>query len=345
MKKILLPLIILSLLPLSLCAEIFAKTGTAALQFLKIGVDARALGMGEAYIAVSDDISSVYWNPAGLAKLYEKNLQSQAMLSHTQWPADIMQEYFAFSKETNYGMLALSGTVLHMAEMDVTDEYFWGPTGETFNASDLAVGLTYANAFTDKFSFGFTGKFIQENLAEDQVNTFSLDLGSLYNTGYKNITIGMALRNFGPDIKYDVDDDNDGSVDEDPFDLFDNDGDGVIDEDGEGTEYKIPMNFSLGIAMDFMRDDTSYLIGSVQLDNCVDRKETWNLGTEYNWNNFFLRGGYQIAYDAAGLSCGFGVKLPVRAGIFNIDYAYTDMGDLTEDFVNGAHRLSIKFGF
>ncbi len=341
MRKLLLPLIILSLLPFALHANIFAKAGTASLQFLKLGVDARAIGMGESYIAVTDDISSVYWNPAGLAKKYG----SQVFVSHTQWPAEIMHDYLAYSQETDYGIFAMSASVLHMSPMPETEEFTFGETGREFNYTDMAYGITYANSFTDKFTFGMTGKFIAENAAEDKIKTYSIDLGSLYNTGYKNITIGMALRNFGPDIQYEVDDDNDGLLDEDPFDLFDNDGDGLIDEDGEGTSFKIPMNFSLGIAMDFMRQDNSYWIGSVQLDNCVDRKETWNLGTEYNWNNFYLRSGYQIGFDAASYSGGFGVKMPIRSGIFNIDYAYTNMGDLEESFVQGAHRLSVKFSF
>jgi len=78
-KKLIITLISLGLLcaPLVLAAKPFGKTGTAALQFLKLGVDARAIGMGEAYTAVSDDISSVYWNPAGLAPAY----QNQAFFS------------------------------------------------------------------------------------------------------------------------------------------------------------------------------------------------------------------------------------------------------------------------
>lgn len=341
MKKIIFTILILSLLHVSVFAAVFAKTGTASLQFLKLGVDARAIGMGEAYTAVTDDISSVYWNPAGLALKYE----TQVFFSHTNWVAETYHEYFAVSKETNYGFLALSASIFHTPDMDVTSEDVFGPTGETFSYSDMAYGLTYANAFTDRFSFGITGKFLHENIAEESISSFSFDIGTLYNTRYRNIKIGMALRNYGPGVRYKVDNDNDGSVDEDPFDLFDNDGDGLIDEDGPETEFQIPMNFSLGVSGDIMRKDNTYLIASAQLDNCVDRKETWNLGAEYNINNFFLRAGYQIGYDAASYSAGFGVRVPTRIAIFNIDYAYTDMGRLQEDFASGAHRISLKLSF
>lgn len=343
MKKLIITLISLGLLcaPLMLAAKPFGKTGTAALQFLKLGVDARAIGMGEAYTAVSDDISSVYWNPAGLAPAF----QNQAFFSHTNWLAGIMQEYAAASLTNGVSTLALYGTVLHMDDMDITDEDTFGPTGEQFTNSDMAFGAAYAQQFTKKFSAGVGAKYLRENLYEFAVNSFSFDVGSMYNTGWKNVKIGMVLRNFGPDVRYRVDDDEDGRIDEDPFDLIDNDGDGLVDEDGAEIESKIPMSFSLGISGDIMRDDYNHWIASLQLDNVVDRKETWNLGTEYKMGNLFLRGGYQINYDTNGLSFGVGYQVPNRFAIFNIDYAYTDMGLLKENLLKSSHRLSIKMRY
>lgn len=341
MKKIVILGIAVLLFVTCLHAKPFGKTGTAAMQFLKLGVDARAVGMGEAFTAVSDDISSVWWNPAGLAPA----LQQQAFFSHTNWPADIMHEFAAATYTNGVSTWAVSASVLHMDQMDITTEDEFGPTGETFTNSDMAFGLTYASTFTDKFSFGITGKYLRENLYIYDVNSYSVDLGSMYNTGWNNVKIGMALRNFGPDVRYKVDDDEDGSYNEDPFDLLDNDGDGVADEDGEELENKIPMNFSLGISCDLMRKEDSYWIASGQLDNCIDRLETWNLGTEYKLGNLFLRGGYQINYDTNGLSAGFGVQIPTRFAIFNVDYAYTDMGKLAESFLSSAHRISIKMKY
>ncbi|MFO7659778.1 MAG: PorV/PorQ family protein [Candidatus Cloacimonadaceae bacterium] len=341
MKKIIILSLTVLLMLSVLHAKPFGKTGTVALQFLKFGVDARAVGMGEAYTAVTDDISSVYWNPAGLAPA----LQNQAFFSHTNWPANIMHEFAAASYTNGVSTWAVSASVLHMDQMDVTTEEEFGPTGETFTNSDMAFGISYANAFTDKFSFGMTAKYLRENLYIYDINSFSVDLGSIYNTGWQNVKIGMSLRNFGPDIRYKVDDDGDGQFNEDPFDLLDNDGDGLIDEDGEEIESKIPMNFSLGISGDVMRKQDSYLIASLQLDNCIDRMETWNLGAEYKLGNLFLRGGYQLNYDTNGLSAGVGVQLPTSFAVFNIDYAYTDMGYLAESFLNSAHRISIKMRY
>jgi len=342
MKKYLSLLFILILVPGLLKAETFAKTGTAGLQFLKLGIDARAIGMAEAYTAVTDDISSVYWNPAGLAL----TSQNQVLFSHTEWVADIRYEYLAASRKTSVGTFAFSAAYLWMDWMDVyTEESFDEPTGEQFTNSDLALGLTYANEYTDKFSFGFTAKYLRENLDEYDVNGMSVDIGSLYNTGWKNLTIGMSLRNFGPDMKYELNNDNDDEVDEDPFDLLDNDGDGLIDEDREEVPFKLPMNFSLGVALDLVRTEQQSLIGSLQLDNCVDRMETYNLGFEYQVGTFKLRAGKQFLLDAAGISAGFGLNIPTSFAIIDLDYSYTDMGDLSESFVKSPHRISLKLSF
>jgi len=340
-KNTLIVLIVLLALSSLMMAKPFGKVGTAGMQFLKLGIDARAIGMGEAYTAVSDDISSVYWNPAGLAPA----MQKQAFVSHTNWPARIMHEFAAASITNGVQTAAFYGSVLHMDNMDITDEETFGPTGEQFTNSSIAIGVAVAQTFTNKFSAGAGIKYLRENLYEYSVNSYSFDLGSTYNTGWKNLKIGMALRNFGPDIRYRVDDDEDDDFDEDPFDLADNDGDGLIDEDGTELDSKIPMSFSLGISGDLQRTDTGYWIASLQLDNVIDRMETWNLGTEYKLGNLFLRAGYQLNYDTNGLSLGVGYQVPSSLGIFNIDYAYTDMGYLGESLLTNAHRLSLKLRY
>lgn len=94
-----------------------------------------------------------------------------------------------------------------------------------------------------------------------------------------------------------------------------------------------------------MRKDNNYLIASLQMDNVIDRTETWNLGTELKLGNLFLRGGYQFNYDTNGFCAGVGWQVPTSLGIFNIDYAYTDMNDLAESFIKSAHRVSIKMKY
>ena len=337
--------VILLLIPTLVQAEIFAKVGTAGLQFLKIGVDARAIGMAEAYTAYAKGPSSTYWNVAGLAHTNGNEL----FLNHTRYVADINYDYITFAYPTSFGVFGISSSLLYMDWMDVTTDDEFGPNGEQFTCSDFMAGISYAAKLTDKFSFGITGKYLRENLDEYDINGWSIDLGSLYNTGWRDLTIGMSLRNFGPEMKYTLDNDNDGLIDEDPFDLIDNDGDGLIDEDREELSFPLPMNFSLGIAMKIFESDMQSLDAVFQVDNCVDRLETYNAGIEYRIGTFFLRGGYQFNLDAQGPAFGMGWKFSAPFAIIDIDAAYTPFEGLEEkmdnSFLTGPIRLSLKMKF
>lgn len=323
MKRYIPIILIAMIFPVLLNAQ-FAKTGTAGLQFLKIGVDARATGMGEAYTAVSDDISSVYWNPAGLAMRPE----NQIFFNHTEWVADIRYEFVSASRVTDIGTFAFTAALLWMPPMEVTTEEAFGPTGEEFTASDFSAGITYASEFTDRFAFGMTAKYLRQNLDTYNVHGMSVDLGSRYNTGWRNLTIGMSLRNFGPDLEYDL---SDQEPEYDPLEL-------TVEE----MQFQLPMNFSLGLVMDVINREKEKLIVSAQLDNCVDRMETYNLGFEYALGQFKIRSGYQFNLDAASYSAGFGWTIPTRTAIIDLDYSYADFGYLTESFLRTPHRFSIK---
>ncbi|HEX38146.1 MAG TPA: PorV/PorQ family protein [Candidatus Cloacimonetes bacterium] len=345
MKRIILVLLALLLIPTLIQADIFAKVGTAGLQFLKLGVDARAIGMGEAYTPYTKGASSTYWNVAGLA--YTNG--TELFVNHTQYVADINHDYLTVAIPTSFGVFGITGSILYMDWMDVTTDDEFGPNGEQFTCSDMMASLSYASKLTDKFSVGLSFKYLRENLDEYDVNGWSIDLGSLYNTGWRDLTIGMSLRDFGPEMKYTLDNDLDGLIDEDPFDLLDNDGDGLIDEDREELSFPLPMNFSLGIAMNIFESKMQELTAVFQVDNCVDRLETYNAGLEYRIGTFYLRGGYQFQKDAQGATFGLGWKLPTSFAIMEIDAAYTPYNGLEEKmdgkFLTGPKRLSLKMKF
>lgn len=117
------------------------------------------------------------------------------------------------------------------------------------------------------------------------------------------------------------------------------------------------MNFSFGLSVDLMndREDLQYLLGSLQINNTVDRRESFNLGFEYKHNLLYLRTGKQFNTDLEDRYDGFeavlpsnygiGVKIPTSIGIFNIDYAYSRMGWLEESFTQSAHRISVKMEY
>jgi long-subunit fatty acid transport protein len=94
MKKIILIILFLLAFQSISFAQLFPtlggqRAGISTLQFLKIGVGGRATAMGDAFIAVADDASSLYWNPAGLSQ----SMENQIFFSHNEWVVDIQHEF------------------------------------------------------------------------------------------------------------------------------------------------------------------------------------------------------------------------------------------------------------
>ncbi len=304
------------LLPgVSLAANIFEKVGTFDGQFLKIGVGARAEAMGGAFVGVADDASSLFWNAAGIARIDPD--KSELSINHANWPADLSfdQVGYVFHIKRIPGAFGIHARSLSMAPMVETTAYQPDPnvgTGNTFDAGMMTAGITYARSFTDKFSAGVTGNLIHEGLADLSQQTFAFDIGTLYDVGTLGMKIGMAISNIGSQVKF-------------------------IDR-----EARIPSIFRVGTSVNLIQNANQKLIGSFEFSHPPDNSERMNVGGEYSFHRYlFLRGGYNINYDAEGLAGGVGFHFPVSvAGMADLDYAYTDMKDL-----GAAHRISLKFLF
>jgi hypothetical protein len=94
--------------------------------------------------------------------------------------------------------------------------------------------------------------------------------------------------------------------------------------------------------MNLLQHGDQKLLGSFEFSHPPDNAERMNLGAEYSFQKFaFLRGGYNLNYDAQGIAAGAGFHIPVSvAGQADVDYSYTDMKDL-----GAAHRFSVRFLF
>ena len=100
------------------------------------------------------------------------------------------------------GAWAASVTYLTTDQMDETTPKHPNGTGRTFSAGDVAVGLTYSQMLTDKFSVGGTVKYINETLADKSASGWAADVGTYYNTGWRSVRIAMLTSNFGPDMNF-----------------------------------------------------------------------------------------------------------------------------------------------
>ncbi|MEW5994991.1 MAG: PorV/PorQ family protein [Candidatus Zixiibacteriota bacterium] len=286
-----------------------AKVGTTGAQFLELGVSARAMGMAEAYTAVSDDITSIYYNPAGLTYLYGRELG----LTYIGMPADINYGLVAFGLplESVGGVVGFGFYGLHSSYMDVTD-YFGIPTGQEFAWQDFALSVSYGRYLTDRFSIGLTVKYIREEAFEYSANGWSADVGTIYNTGFRGFKIAMIINNFGPDMTF------------------------------TEREFPLPINFKFGGSINAIDGVDHVLTLAAEGSHPSDNLEKYNSGLEYTFRDrFSLRAGGRFNYDVDGFTAGGGLRLPFGEDQeIRLDYAFQDWGVLTE-----VHRFSMIIAF
>ena len=169
---------------------------TTGLDFLKIGVGARPLAMGEAYVALADDISAIYWNPAGLVQIEEPEVG----FTYNRWFEDIGYHFFGYSHPIDDSVLAFSIYYLGGGDIDGSDAGGI-PTGNV-SAYDLALAFSYSRKLVKGLSGGLNFKFIKEKLDDEVANALAIDLGALYKTGVENLNVGFNIQNIGTRIKF-----------------------------------------------------------------------------------------------------------------------------------------------
>ncbi|MCI0495864.1 PorV/PorQ family protein [candidate division KSB1 bacterium] len=319
--------------------ENVSKAGTTSAPFLAIEAGARAIGMGGAFVAVSNDITSLYWNPAGLARL---STTGEATFNHTDWILDVSHDYAAVGLSLgSFGALGLSFSALTMGEMEVRSLLYPEGTGEKFGASDFAIGTSYARNLTDRFSIGFTAKYINQSLWHMSASSFAIDIGTLFTTQFNGMRIGMSISNFGNKMKLE------GSDTQVPIDIdtqkYGNNN--KIVASMKTDSWSLPLLFRFGVAMDVIKSYHQRWTLAVDAMHPNDNSEYLNLGTEYALNeNVFLRAGYKNLFmtdNEEGLAAGMGLAYKFYGNIkLKIDYAYADFGVL-----ENVQRLSFALEF
>lgn len=333
MKKIIFKILLIGLVIFNsnnLLAQLdreITKVGTTAGQFLKIGPGARALGMGGSYVAVSDDIYAVYYNPAGIA-INKGN--GQVAFNHTEWLADITYDFAAVSLNVGeIGSLFLTVTSLGIPEDKVRTFEFPEGNGQYWDAGSVSFGIGYAKSLTDRFSIGFQAKYIQESIWSSSASGFALDVGTYYITPFNDLVIGASISNFGTKMKLDG---RDIQINYDPDnDIFT--GPNNIPAQYEMDVYDLPLTFRIGLAMDVLRTRYIRVKAAVDATHPNDNVEYINAGVELAYNElFFFRGGYKslLSVDSEqSFTLGVGLNYEVNNGL-NIlfNYAYGDFGRL-----------------
>jgi len=297
---------------------LFAQgAGTSAVPFLLIAPGARAGGMGEGGVALANDATAIFWNPAGLAFQYEdpeKDMPGEASFMHSNWLpqfnfSDLFYDYFAARYYLeDIGMVGLSFTWLNLGENIATNDD--GVEYDRFNSQEYAITLAYATKLQDNLGIGVNVKLIRSELSPISINVgtektegvstgFALDLGVLWEPEYEifdnRLRVGFNLSNFGPAMTY---------IDKKQAD-------------------PLPTNFRLGLAYNLFDDEFNRITLIYDINRLLVRKE----GTEADnfveatfyssWVKGSIKDRLNSFTHSLGMEYWYGNLIALRVGYFN----------------------------
>ncbi len=321
---------------LLLAISITAQTSISkyAGEFLALGVGGRSLGMGGASVAAVNDVTSGYWNPAGLAHLD----YPQISLMHEEHFGDLVNYNYAaiaipYGKDMSFGISAIrlgidgipdtrNALIDRQTGLQISDprNVNWALDYSKiteFSNTDYAFFLTFAKRHSENFYWGANVKLIRRDIAEFGATGIGFDIGAVYMLT-DELTVGANLMDITTTLL-----------------AWDTGRNELISPTTKlGAAYTL--NFLGGVftpAIDFdirfenRRSSANFNLGPVSFDA--------RFGLEYNYNNLFaIRGGYN---DVKQFTVGAGVKLPK----LNIDYSFASFSDSAINSLPDTHRISL----
>jgi len=314
-----------------------SKTGTTLGQFLLIEPSARLTALGNAGVAVEAGLEGAYYNPASAGRISRLALE----FTHIDWFAGIRFDYVAAALPlggwgTGFATLAS----LNSGEIDVRTVSQPLGTGERYSVSDLALGLGFGRAITERFSVGVHVKYLQETVWHSTASSVTFDVGTLYRVRPYGLHIGSSLSHFGTEARFSGRDLR-LTYDADPTRYGDN---GTLPGERFVQSYPVPVLFRVGVAIPWRPVPDWVLWAATEAAHPNDNSESMSAGVEAAYRELVaLRAGYQGLHrqdSEAGLTLGTGLKGRLEAFDYRIDYAWADQGRL-----GGVHRLTLQLSY
>jgi len=316
-------------------AEENQKRAQTGFKFLNVATDPRAVAMGEAVTSLDGGSSSMFFNPATMARMTGF---AQAQAGQTNWIADIKHMYgsIAFAPAGGeYGVIGVTFQSVDYGEIlgTVRDN---SPQGfsdvDVFSPKALAVGVGYARALSDRFAIGGNVRYTMQDLGgsintisggvlgekvENKKSVASFDFGMHYKTGIKSLDFAVSVRNFSKELTY------------------------------VRESFQLPLIFRVGVSFNMMdlitdKKDADKFFVAVDATHPRDFSEQINIGGEYVFMNILsLRAGYMFNNDDYGFTAGAGVRIASEGvGGIGVDYSYTPFTEF-----GNINRLAVSLSF
>ncbi len=328
--------------------------GTTSAEFLLLGAGARGAALGGSFAAIADDATALYWNPAGVALMTRPSLA----VSTYDYLVNTRYNWIGIAFPFGGGERAVG---FHAASFGFSDQPVYTledpeGNGETYSVSEVYVGLTYSQNFSDRFSAGLTAKVISDKLGRANGLAAAIDFGTNFHAsiGPRPIRASFVIQNLGSTLGHDgsgldvtVTRDAPTGVDDLPQE--------AAAARLRTKDFPLPIVFRVGLAYDVFNTTASRVTLMSEFTQPNNSRPTangaleWAL-TDIGQTGFSLvgRGSYTYQSDnnldptgAAGFTTDLdssnnmdglavGGGLAFHRGTFGIavDYAYRDLGIL-----------------
>jgi hypothetical protein len=350
---------------------VFAMPGSSRAQiakfsneFLSIGVSADAMAMGKSVAASVDDATAIYWNPAGLSLQPDKY---QIAFMHSEYFAGIAKyDFGAFSVMLDSNKHAFGVGLVRFAvdnipnTLDLVD-----PSGNidydkvtSFSVGDYGIYLSYSRHIIKGLHVGGSVKIITRRAGDINVNAgfsakswgFGIDLGAIYQ--HKDWKFGLHLKDITT-----------------TFNAWSFEFTDAAKETFLETGNVIPANSQeltapqiiIGVAYSNTWKDKIELTAEIDFDITTDGKRNVLItGQPFSINpHFGFELGFAgIVYGRAGINNiqkvldgdNEGTRISIQPNVgggvkfrtFSVDYAFTDIGNVSE--AGYSHVISARVG-
>jgi hypothetical protein len=177
--------------------------GGSSGEFLLLGAGARGTALGNAYAALATDVTALYYNPAGIAQLTRPG----AMLSTYSYVADTRYSWVGIAFPMSGGVRSVGFSLGTFGFSDQPVYTVDNPDGDgrTYSVAETFIQASYGQNFSDRFSAGFSFKFINDKLGETRAGAFAVDFGTNFHAtiGERPIRAAFVLQNLGSQLKHD----------------------------------------------------------------------------------------------------------------------------------------------
>lgn len=285
MRKLLIGIFILSYVTFAFAEGPGTREGIT----LSYPVGARAIGMGKAFVAVANDVSAIYWNPAGLVSIKDKEFAGH----YSDGLVDTSYKFMGYAQPIRFGAIGCGVSTLDGGKATI-----YSPDGTTRKVtaqSDSLFVLSYANKIRGNLLLGGNLKMIHSELGEiSKATAFAFDLGGLYSLKAKNLTFGVVVQNMGTKMEY------------------------------QGEEELLPVNIKVGTAYRF-----NNLLLALDINKPTGNELYFSAGVEYWIARLLaLRAGYKLKQEGNESGTGLRAGVGFMIGNYQLDYAYVRYGDL-----------------